>query len=100
EERSAYYRLGMRRLDRVLAVDVLAGGDRLFEQGWPHLRGCGIEKDLVVLFCHSFFRFGLPALDAGLLRERRRLVCIAADQDRIGHDAVAVRKPDTTLRTD
>jgi hypothetical protein len=71
-----------------------------FEQSRPHLRGCGIEKDLVVLLGQGLVEIGRPALDAVLLRERRRLVCIAADQDRIGHDAVAVRKSDATLRTD
>src|SRR6185369_17385661 len=85
---------------RLLAIDVLAGGDRLFEQGRAHLCRRGIEEDLVVLLGQGLVEIGRPALDAMLLRERRRLVRIAADQDRIGHDAVAVRKADATLRTD
>jgi hypothetical protein len=58
------------------------------------------KKTSSSFLARAFVEIGRPALDAVLLRERRRLVCIAADQDRIGHDAVAVRKPDATLRTD
>src|SRR4026207_1850361 len=68
---------------------VLAGGGRLFEQSRPHLRGCGIEEDLVVLLGQGLVEIGRPALDAMLLRERRRLVRIAADQNRAGHVAGA-----------
>ena len=86
--------------DRLLAVDVLAGAQRLGEQHRPHLRRAGVEEDRVVLVGERGVEVGAPARDAVRLRERLDLVGVAADQDRVRHRLVAVRQRDAALGAD
>ena len=86
--------------DRLFAIDVLAGLDRLREQVGAHLRGRGVEEHRVVGVLQRGVEIGGRALDAVLLRERRDLLGIAADQDRVGHHAVAIRQRDAALLAD
>src|SRR5678816_155169 len=50
--------------DRLLAVDVLAGRERLGEQHRPHLRRAGVEEDRVVLVRERGVEVGAPAGNA------------------------------------
>ena len=86
--------------DRLLAIDVLAGVDGLGEQRGAHLGGGGIEEDGVVLVGERLVEVGGAARDAVRLGERGELLLVAADQDRIGHDAVAVLERHAALRAD
>ena len=78
--------------DRLLAIDVLAGADRLGQQSGPRLRGRGIEEDRVGLVGQRLVEIGGPARHAELLGQTFDLARIASDQNRIGHHAVAVRQ--------
>ena len=69
---------------------MLAGLDRLRQQVGAHLRGGGIEEHGIGRVGQCGRQVGGPALDAMLPGDRRHLVGIAPDQDRVGHDAVAV----------
>jgi hypothetical protein len=86
--------------DRLLAIDMLAGVDRLGQQRWPRLRGRGVEEDDVVLFRQRLVEVGGPARDIETLCQPFDLVGVAADQDRIRHDAVAIRQQHATLVAD
>ena len=87
--------------DRFFAVDVLAGADRLGQQGRAHLGGAGVEEDGVVGVGKRRLEFGAPALDAMRLGQGLDLVGVAADQDRVGHHTVAVgQRDDAALRAD
>ena len=79
---------------------MLAGLDRLRDQIGAHLRGRGIEEHGVVRVLQRGGEIGGRARDAVLLAERRDLLGVAADQDRIGHHAVAVRQRDAALLAD
>jgi hypothetical protein len=49
--------------DRLLAIDVLAGVDRLGQQRWTRLRGRGIEENAVVRLEQRLVEVDGPALD-------------------------------------
>jgi hypothetical protein len=63
---------------------VLAGADRLGQQGGAHLRGAGVEEDRVVLVLQRRVEVGAPARDAVRLGQRLDLLGVAADEDRVG----------------
>ena len=86
-------RLVERVRDRLFAIDVLAGLDRLGHAGrrasaWSRRRRTRSSFGSFSAAVRSVVR----ARDAVLLGERRDLLGIAPDQDRIGHHAVAVRQ--------
>ena len=74
--------------------------DRLLEQLGAQLRGRGVEEQRVVLVPSASSRSVVQRVDAVRLGERCELVGVAADQDRIGHHAVAVRQRDAALLAD
>jgi len=88
------------RRDRLLAIDVLAGIDGLGQQARPRLRGRGIEEHGVVLISERRVEIGGPARDVVAPGERLDLLGAATDQDRIGHDAVAIFQANTALLAD
>ena len=86
--------------DRLLAVDVLAGGDGLAEQRRAHCGGCGVEEDRVVLVGQRLVEVGGVARHAVRLGQRGELLRVAADQDGVGHDPVAVGERHAALLAD
>ena len=86
--------------DRLFAIDVLAGVDRLRDEVGAHLRGRGIEEDRVVRVLQRGRKIRGGARDAVLLAKRRDLLGVAADQDRVRHHAIAVRQRDAALLAD
>ncbi len=85
-------RLFQARRNGLFAVDVLAGVDGLGEQRWPHLRGGGVEKHGVVLVGQGRIEVAREARDAVDLGQLGQLGLVAADEDRIGHDPVAIAR--------
>jgi hypothetical protein len=85
---------------RLLAIDVLAGCNRLVQQLGAQLGGGGIEEQRVLGVLQRGIEVGGPARDAVCLRQLRELALVAADQDRIGHDGVAVAQRDAALGAD
>jgi hypothetical protein len=73
---------------------VLAGVDRLGQQRWPCLRGGGIEEDGVLGVGQRLVEVDGPARHIELFCQPFHLVRVAADQNRIGHHAVAIRQLD------
>ncbi len=86
--------------DRLLAINVLAGLDGAADEIGAHLRGAGIEKDLVLRILQRGFEIAGVALDAVFAREGGHLFGIAADEDRVRHHAVAVREQHAALLAD
>src|SRR4051812_40026150 len=82
--------LGERGGNRLFAIDVLAGGDGALDQLGAQLSGRGVEEHRVVLVLEGTLEVGGPALDAVLLRQLFDLRGVAADEDRVGHQALAV----------
>ena len=85
---------------RLLAIDMLAGLDRLADHGRPHLRGARVEEDLVRRIGERGRKVGRPALDVVPLRQRFELVAVPADEDRVGNDPVAVFERDPAFVAD
>src|SRR5262249_47050486 len=85
---------------RLLAIDVLAGGDRAAQELRAQLGGGGVEKERVLAAPEGGIEVSGPARDAVRLGELRELGLVAADQDRIGHHGVAVLQRDAALRAD
>src|SRR5581483_6393437 len=92
-------RLSQRGRDRLLAVDVLAGGNRALEQLRPQLRGSGVEEDFIRAV-ERRVEIGGPARDAMRTRKLLYLGRIAADQERIGNHARAVLERDAARSSD
>src|SRR5690606_29525108 len=65
-----------------------------------HQRRAGIEEDGVVRIGQSGIEIGTPALDVVLFGEALDLVGIAAHDDRIDHEAIAVGKGNAALIAD
>ena len=86
--------------DRLLGIDVLARLYRFAEQCGAHLRGGGVEEYGVVGVGQRRIEVGGDAVDAVGLGQRAELVLVAPDQDRIGHDAVAVAQDHAALGAD
>ena len=93
-------RIGEVGRGRLLAIDVLAGGERLPDQLGPHLRRAGIEEELVLAVGERGGEVRRPALDLVPLRQRLDLLRVAPDQDRIGHHPVAVRQRHAAIGAD
>jgi hypothetical protein len=70
---------------------VLARRDRAREQIDAHLRRSGVEKDRVVRIGERRVQIRRVPRDIVELGDFCELVGIAADQDRVRHDTVAVR---------
>ena len=73
---------------------------RALEQLGAHLRRAGIEEDRVVGIGERRVEIGRPARDVVLLGEPLDLLAIAADEDRVGHQPVAVAEDDAALVAD
>src|SRR5262249_2749887 len=86
--------------DRLLAIDVLAGGDRLAQELGAQLGGGGVEEQRVLAILERGVEVAGPAREPVRLRQLRKLGLIAADQDRVGHHPVAVLERDAALRAD
>ena len=93
-------RIGEVGRGRLLAIDVLAGGERLPDQFRPHLRRAGIEEELVLAIGERGGEVCRPALDAMPLRQRLDLLRVPPDQDRIRHHPVAVRQRHAAIGAD
>ena len=76
----------------LLAIDVLAGRDCALEQRNAHLRGARIEEDAVLRIGQGCVEVRRVPRDIVKPGDLRKLLGIAADQDGIGHRAVAVRQ--------
>src|SRR5262249_56906652 len=76
--------------DRLLAVDVLASGDRLAQQLRAQLGGGSIEEQRVFAVRKRGVEIGGPARDAVGLGEVLELTVVAADQERVGAESRAV----------
>src|SRR5690606_25653906 len=86
--------------DGLLAIDVLAGVDRLAQQAGAHLRGAGVEEDGVLGVGERRVEVGAPAGDVVLLGEPLDLVAVATDDDDVRHQPGAVGEHRATLVTD
>ena len=85
---------------RLFAIDVLAGVKRSGQQPRPRLRSGGIEEHRVFLVGQGCVEVGGPAFHSKSLGERFDLRRIAADQNRIGHHAIAIGQLHTALIAD
>ena len=83
--------------DRLLAIDVLAGRDRLAQQLGAQLRGGGVEEQRVVLVLQRGVEVGGPARDAvrlgQLLRASRRCGRPGSGRASRGRRSSARRRP-------
>ncbi len=86
--------------DRLLAIDVLAGGDRALQQAGAQPGRGGIEEQLVVGVGKGGVEVQGPAGDAVRVGQRLELSRAAADQERLGQDARAVGELDPALGAD
>src|ERR1700730_17899471 len=86
--------------DRLLAIDVLAGGDRLVQQPGAQLGRGGIEEQRVIGVLQRRIEVRRPARDAVRVGQLHELAFVAADQDRVGHHRVAVAQRHAPLRAD
>ena len=84
------HRLSGRIRDRLLQIDVLAGRDRAQRALEPPAGGRHVEIDVDRRVGEGRCRIGRPRETAMGRRERRQLVRIAAEQHRLGDEAVAV----------
>src|SRR4051812_37167233 len=76
--------------DRLLAIDVLAGGNRALQELRSKLRRRSVEEYGILLVLKTGIQIGRPALDAVLLRERLHLGGVAPDEQRLRHEPGAV----------
>ena len=76
--------------DRLLAIDVLAGGDRAPEQAGAQLGRGGIEEDLVGRVAERGIQIHGPAGDAVGVGQRLELGRIASEKEGLGHHPGAV----------
>ncbi len=88
-----YERVG----DGFLGINVLSRRDRAGQQIGPHLRRPGIEKYSVVGSLQSGIEIGRGARDAMRRGECRHFFGVAADKNRVGHDAIAIGERDAAL---
>src|SRR5439155_24815666 len=79
---------------------VLAGGDGALQELRPQPRGSSVEEHLVVLAAQRGVEIGRPALHAVLPRQLLHLRWIAADEQRVGHQAGAVLQRHAALLAD
>ncbi len=79
---------------------MLARPDRLFQQLRAQLRGGGVEEHRVVPRCERPVQVRAEPRDTVLRGERRDLLRIAPDQDRVGHEARAVPEHHAALPPD
>src|SRR5438105_8822086 len=92
-------RLGERGRHRLFAVHVLPGRDGALEEPRPQLGGGGVEKDSIIAL-ERRAEVGAPALEAVLFCKRFKLPSIAADEQRVGHEARAVLERHAALLAD
>src|SRR5262249_17678273 len=86
--------------DRLLAINVLAGRDRLAQELGAQLGRGGVEEERVLAVLERGVEVAGPAREAVRFRQLRKLGLIAANQDRVGHHPVAVLERDTALGAD
>ena len=79
---------------------MLARAQRLGKQGRAHLRRAGVEEDGVVRVCERGVEIGAETGDAVGARQRLDLFGIAADEDRVGHHALAIGEHHAALVAD
>src|SRR5215472_6511200 len=86
--------------DRLLAINVLAGRDRLAQELGAQLGGGGVEEQRVLAVLERGVEVAGPAREPVRLRQLRQLCLVAADEDRVGHHPVAVLERNAALRAD
>ena len=86
--------------DRLLAVHVLAGGDRGLDGRRARRRQLRVEVDLIRRVGERGGEVGRPALEPVLGGQRAELVLAAPDEQRLGPDRVAPRHLQPALRAD
>ena len=89
-EQSASLRGGGR--DRLLGIDVLAGGERLGEDADPLLGRRRVEEDRPGRVGERGVEIGGPFRDAVGARDRGKAVAVAADQQQAGHQSVIAER--------
>jgi hypothetical protein len=85
---------------RLLAVNMLAGGDRLANAGGAHGGGLGVEIDCIVGVGQTLREVGAPALDSVGLCQGAQAALVAPDQHRVGVERVAIGERDAALAAD
>ena len=86
--------------DRLLAIDVLAGAIALRNSSARICVVAASKNSVSSGFFSAASRSVVEARDAVRLGERRELFGVAPDQDRIGHDPVAILQSDAALVAD
>lgn len=84
-------RLLQRLRDRLLAIDMLAGRNRLLKKLDAHLRRTGIEEDRIAGIGKSGLEIGRRLGQTVLAGNRLDLFGIASDKQRLRHQPIAVR---------
>ena len=92
-------RLGRRLGHGLLAIDMLAGVDRPSQQGRPKLRARRVEEDRRRIGQRGVEVRG-PSGDAMGFGKGPDLVGVTPDQDRLGHQPVAIGQFDAALLAD
>ena len=92
--------LGQRLGDRLLQIDMLAGGQRPAGQLGPAAAEGAFEEELVLRVGQRRIEVRRPAGDAEALGQRLQLVGGAADQDGVGHQPVAIGQRQPALGAD
>ena len=83
--------------ERLLAINMLAGGNRCLDAGSAQRGQLRVEVDRVVRVGERGAQIGGPARHAMLVGDLLQLGGVAANQDRIGDQARAVRQRDAAL---
>src|SRR5262245_58934179 len=95
-----FERIRERLGDRLLAIDVFAGRDRPAQEHGAQLGRGGIEEERVLAALERGGKIAGPARDGVRLGELGELCLVAPDEDRIGHDRVAILQLYAALRAD
>ncbi len=90
-------RIFQRTRRRFLAVNVLTGVDRFAKKFGAQVRTGRIEKQCVVRIGYRAIEVGGPSDDIVFLRQCLHFAGVAPNEDRVGHDGVAVVQLDATL---
>src|SRR5579885_1646095 len=86
--------------DGFLAVEMLAGPDRRFQARGTQGGRLRIKVDRVVRVGQAGLKICTPALDIVRPCERAQLVLVAANQERVGYEPIAVRQCNPALLAD
>jgi hypothetical protein len=84
----------------LFTIDVLAGFNRADQQIGTHLGDRGVEERGVARVIQRGIQISGRAFDFVLPRQCCHLLCIAANQDRVGHHAIAIWQRHAALLSD